>query len=98
MEEHMPTRSGYCIYIDTFFQGPVPVERDEDGNFVVYATELEAQREIVEFAIDRLHQFLDGEREFGDAISVEDYIVRVDVLPDGSITDEHGRHFEKGDY
>lgn len=37
-----------------------------------------------------------GERDFEDAITIEEYIVEVDVGPDGSITDEDGNHFFKG--
>jgi hypothetical protein len=41
----------------------------------------------------RLRQFLDGERDFADAITVEEYVVPVTVHPDGTITDETGRCF-----
>ena len=41
----------------------------------------------------RMQEFLDGERDFEDAISTEEYVVPVTVLPDGSIIDEDGRHF-----
>ena len=85
-------RSGYCIYIDTFCQGPVPVVSDENG-YVVFSTELEAQKEIVDNQMTRLRQFLDGEREYYDAIDVEEYIVPVTLHPDGKIVDEHGRCF-----
>lgn len=98
MDNHSTTTTGYCIYINTLFQGPVPVEFDELDNFVVYASELEAQKEIAEFTIERLRDFLNGEREFDDAITVEEYVVPVDVFPDGSITDGNGRHFAKGDF
>jgi hypothetical protein len=42
-----------------------------------------------------LHQFLEGERSFADATTIEDYILPVDVLPDGSILDEDGNCFGK---
>lgn len=85
-------RNGFCIYIDTLCQGPVPVVSDDDC-YVVFATELEAQREIVDHQMTRLRQFLDGEREFGDAIAVEEYVVPVSVGPDGVITDAAGHGF-----
>ncbi len=85
-------RSGFCIYIDTFCQGPVPLVSDENG-YVVFASELEAQREIVDYQMTRLQQFLDGERDFEDAMAVEEYIVPVTVHPDGVITDEDGNSF-----
>jgi hypothetical protein len=89
------TRRGFCIFINTFFQGPVPSVLGEENRPVVFGTRLEAEREIAEFAMIRLQQFLDGERDFEDAMTVEEYIVAVDVLPDGSILDEDGNHFDK---
>ena len=88
-----PIRSGFCIYIHTFFQGPVPIERDEKGFFVVHATLREAQREIADYTIERIQQFLEGERDYDDAMTVEEYVVAVQILPDGTILDEDGRQF-----
>lgn len=85
-------RNGYCIYIRTFCQGPVPVVSDDDA-YVVFETEVEAQKEIVDYAMTRLQQFLDGERDFDDAITVEEYVVPVTVHPDGKFTDEDGNCF-----
>ena len=85
-------RDGFCIYINTFCQGPVPVVSDDHG-YVVFATELEAQKEIVDNQMTRLQQFLDGEREYEDAIEVEEYVVPVTVHPDGKIVDESGNCF-----
>jgi len=85
-------RNGFCIFIGTFCQGPVPVVSD-DERYVVFEAELEAQKEIVDKQMTRLHQFLDGEREFEDAIEVEEYVVPVTVHPDGVITDAEGNSF-----
>jgi hypothetical protein len=87
------TWDGYCIYVDTFCQGPVPVLTDGDDKYIVFKTELEAQREIADYTMMRLQQFLDGERDFDDAMTVEEYIVPVTVYPDGSFTDEDGNCF-----
>jgi len=57
-------QTGYCIYINSFCEGPVPILK---GGHV----RGEAQKEIADYAITRLQQFLDGEMDFGDAISVE---------------------------
>ena len=84
---------GYCIYIDTIFEGAVPAVRDAEGKPCVFATEAEAQREIVDNIITRLQEFIDSERDFEDAMTVEEYIAEVRVLPDGSIMDERGNHF-----
>lgn len=85
-------RIGYCIYINTFCEGAVPTVSDEDG-YIVFETEVEAQREIVDNLKIRLEQFLNGERDFEDAITVEEYVVPVTLHPDGMITDEDGRCF-----
>lgn len=86
-------RNGYCIYIRTFCQGPVPVVSDGENKYVVFETELEAQREIADYAMTRIRQFLDGERDFDDAMTVEEYVVPVTVHPDDTITDEDGNCF-----
>ena len=85
-------RNGFCIYINMFFQGAVPVVSDGNG-YVVFETGLEAQREIVDHLQMRLQEFLDGEREYDDAITAEEYVVPVTVHPDGTITDEAGGCF-----
>ena len=87
------TSSGFCIYIDTICQGPIPIERNEDGKPIVYPTREEAEREIASDCIERLFQYLEGERDFEDAMTVEEYIVPVTAYADGSITDETGNVF-----
>jgi hypothetical protein len=87
------TRLGFCIFLDTVFQGSVPTVTDGEGKIVVFETENEAQREIVDHAMIRLQQFLDGERDFEDAITVEEYVVPVTIHQDDSITDEAGNCF-----
>jgi len=61
--------------------------------YVVFETDREAQKEIVEYMIIRLQQFLDGERDFEDTITVQEYVVPVTVHPDGVFTDETGNCF-----
>ena len=86
-------RTGFCIFIDTFCQGAVPLVSDGDGKYVVFETELEAQKEIADNAMTRIRQFLDGERDFDDAMDVEEYIVPVTVHTDDMITDADGSCF-----
>lgn len=83
----------FCIYITAVCEGPVPSARDGDGKPCVFKTEVEAQREIADFVMTRLREFIDGEREFEDAMTVEEYVVPVDVHPDGSIVDADGNCF-----
>lgn len=84
----------FCIYITTVCEGPVPSVRDGNGKPCVFKTEVEAQREIADFVMTRLQEFIDGEdRDFEDAMTVEEYVVPVDVYPDGSIVDADGSRF-----
>jgi hypothetical protein len=95
-EESSPEDQGaYCIFIDTVCEGRIPAWHDEKGMPVVYPTVEAAQREIADDVMEKLRQFLEGERDFEDAMTVEDYILPVDVLPDGSILDEDDNCFGK---
>jgi hypothetical protein len=87
----------YCIFVDTVCEGRIPAWHDEKDLPVVYPTLEAAQREIADDVMEKLQQFLDGQRDFDDAIEVEDYILPVDVLSDGSILDEDGNCFGKKD-
>lgn len=89
------SRPGFCIYITTVCEGSVPLVRDGRGLPCVFETEVEAQQEIADFVIARLQEFIDGHRDFEDAMTVEEYVVPVDVYPDGSVVDEAGNHFGK---
>ncbi len=91
----MPSRSAYAIFTQTLCDGLVPAWHDESNLPVTYLTELEAQREIAEDLMEQLRQFLDGSREFDDAITTEDFILAVQVWPDGRISTEDGRTFGK---
>ena len=75
----------------------MPAWYDESGYPVVYGTELEAQREIADHHLTLIYEFLDGERDFDDAMTVEDFILPVDVWPDGRISTGDGRLFGKQD-
>jgi hypothetical protein len=94
-------RRGFCIFINTVFEGALPSVRGfspDDGvnardGIWIFETELEAQREIADGMMTRLQEFLDGERDFEDAITVEEYVVEVDVCPDGSVLDRDGNCF-----
>ena len=70
-DKHSNLRNGYCIFTRTFFQGSIPTFSDGDDRYVVFETELEAQREMADYSITRVRQFLDGERDFDDAMTVK---------------------------
>lgn len=86
-------KRGFCIYVNSICEGATPVEFDGNGRPFIYATESEAQKAIAEYTIERLQQYIAGERDFDDAMTVEEYVVDVDVWLDGSISDESGQCF-----
>lgn len=86
-------KRGYCIFIDTICGGMVPVERDENDKWVVYDTKAEAQAEVFDDFLEKQRQFFAGEREFDEAMEIEDVICKVEQLPDGSVVDEFGKVF-----
>lgn len=95
LDNRQPIRSAYAIFTRTICEGLVPACYDECNLPVVYTTELEAQREMAEELMIQLQQFLDGERDFDDAICTDDVILSVDVWHDGSISTEDGSIFGK---
>jgi hypothetical protein len=82
-------RKGFVIFINTFCQGPTPSVSDENG-YCVFETELEAQKDIIDGHLIRIDQFLEGERDYDDAITIDEYVVPVFVHADGTLTDGNG--------
>jgi len=97
MKPENMNQAAYCIFLDTVCEGRIPAWHDETGVPIVYPTVEAAQREIADDVMEKLRQFLAGERDFDDAMTVEDYILPVDVLPDGSILDKDGNSFGKNE-
>ncbi len=87
-------RPGYAIFTPTFFQGVMPACY-ENNYPVAFATEHEAQREIADCQLTRIQEFLDGVRDFHDAITTDEFVRPVIVMQDGSISTENGRVFGK---
>jgi len=87
------SRPAFAIFQETICEGVIPAWRDERGLPVTYDSEKEAQREIAELLIGQLNDFLAGNREFDDAIATSDFILPVDVWPDGTISTESGLLF-----
>lgn len=81
-----PESDGFCIFSETWMDGRVPTVSDEDG-YVIFPTELEAQREIADAQLTRIQEFLDGERDFDDAMAVGEFIVPVTVHKDRIATE-----------
>ncbi|HEY3761936.1 MAG TPA: hypothetical protein VGN23_09335 [Verrucomicrobiae bacterium] len=91
-------KTGFCIFIDTICDGRTPAWHDEKGFPVVYPTIEAAQREIADDIIEHLHQFIEGDRSFEEALTIEDYILEVVILSDGTIRDIDGNiHYQQPD-
>ncbi len=84
-------RQGFAIFINTLCEGEVTLWRDGEGMPCFFETSKEAEETIIEDLMTRLQECLEGEREFDDAITVEEYILPVERLADGSLRDEWGR-------
>lgn len=80
----MNVTTGYIICVDSLCDGVIPVVTDGANAPIVFHSELEAQREIVDATITRLQEFLAGERDFYDATATTEFAQRVKVLPNGS--------------
>ena len=87
-------RTGYAIFCPTVFQGTMPACYEDDDP-LAFATELDAQREIADNQLTRIQQFLGGERDFDDAITTDEFVLPVNVWPDGSISTGWGRRYGK---
>jgi hypothetical protein len=73
----------------------MPACYDETDYPIVFATELEAQCEIADNQLTRIQEFLDGHRDYNDAIATDEFVLPVDVWPDGRIAIEDGSVFGK---
>lgn len=93
MPHHRSVKTGYAIFVTSLAEGAVPLVREELNRPVIFPTEHDAQREIVDGLLTRLREFQDGERDFEDATTVDEYVVRVRIRPDGTVEDEFGRRF-----
>jgi hypothetical protein len=68
---------------------------DETDYPVVFATGLEAQREVADNQLTRIQEFLDGQRDYDDAMTTDEFILPVDVWPDRRVSIEDGSIFGK---
>jgi hypothetical protein len=71
----------------------VPSVRGGDDKPFVFPTKIEAEREIADFMITCLQEVVDGQRSLDEALPIDEYIVEVELSPDGSVVDSDGRRF-----
>jgi len=77
--------TGYAIFIDTIVKRCVPLVLDGSGKPYIYPTRIEAERDIVDTLMTRLEEFNEGQRDFEDAIHVEEYVLKIALLANGAI-------------
>ena len=80
----------YCVLIDTVCEGTVPSIRDGSGRPCLFATRAEAEREIADTMMARLQEFIEGERDFEDAATLEERVEEVRILDGGSVITSEG--------
>ena len=85
-----PLAQGFCILVEAVHEGYVPALRCEHGRPRVFATRSDAERAIAGVMITSLQEFIEGKRAFDDATNFKEFIVEVDVLPDGKVINEDG--------
>ncbi len=71
----------FVIVDSTAIPHPFPSVVDESGRPVFFDTERDAQVEIASWMIDKLTEFIDGERDFYDATTCGDFVLPVDLTP-----------------
>ena len=79
--------------MDTVCDGKIPAWRNETGGILLHSTEREAQLEIADYTVIRIRQFQQGERDFEDALTVEDFIEPVITRADGTFVDLDGNSY-----
>lgn len=88
------TITRWAVFIDTVCEGRIPAYHDASGWPVTYATEEEAWREIADDMIAHLEQFVRGERTLNETdFAAPEYVLPVEVEPDGTIWTEDGERF-----
>ena len=85
--------TAYCIFMDTVCEGKNPAWRNESGGFLLHPTEREAQMEIADYSMIRIRRFQQGERDFEDALTIEDFIEPVTTRDDGTFVDLDGKSY-----
>lgn len=89
-------KTSYVIMTDTVCQGEIIGCHTEDdtGNRTpdLFDTEVEAWKEIADFKISELKQFVDGERELEHTdFSCDEWVEKVNVADDGLVCSEDGK-------
>ena len=81
--------SFYIIVGDSFLDGLQPTLMVSEGGSpfenLLFSTEREAQIEIADRMITKLEEFINGDRDFEDALALDEYVMEVVRCGDGKI-------------
>ena len=81
--------SFHIIVGDSFSDGLQPTVMDSEGDspfeHLLFSTEREAQIEIADRMMTKLEEFINGERDFDDALALDEYVLEVVRRDDGKI-------------
>ena len=79
----------HIIVGDSFSDGIQPMvmvsEGDSPFEHLLFSTEREAQIEIADRMMTKLEEFINGERDFDDAIAMDEHVLEVVRRDDGKI-------------
>ncbi len=82
MKENKEVNKYYCICINSVVEGVIPIVTDEYGKPVLFQSIRDAELEIADGMITRLQEFIDGGRDFADAVSFDEFVVEVSSADD----------------
>jgi hypothetical protein len=79
----------YVIVEDSLAGGLQPTvmvsEDDSPFEYLLFPSEREAQIEMADRMITKLQEFIDGERDFDDAVALDEHVLEVFRSGDGKI-------------
>lgn len=88
-EECLMSDTFYTIVAESVVDGLQPTVMVSDGNspfeHLFFPTEREAQMEMADRMIAKLEEFIDGERDFDDAVALDESILELVRRGDGKI-------------
>lgn len=77
----LTTETFYIIVGESVLDGLQPTVMVSEGDMpfrhLLFSTEREAQMEIVDRMMTKLEEFISGERDFDDAVAVDEYVLEV---------------------
>lgn len=85
--------AGFIVAITTAAEGLTVSVTGDKNRPVVFTTQNAAEQCIIDCLADRVDECQRGERDFEDAITIEEFVTAVMVGDDGVIYDEHDHVF-----